>query len=397
MAGVLLLAALLAPSAWCGTDPFPGFPLAWFDEPERHAPHWNVTIGPPVLFYSQRFVIGATATFPPRSKKATEDPEWHIIIRVADDKGQWFDDFDYSRINVREIPRDAYRLRWYSDFFARPGTYRVVLLVYDAASEQHFLWRKTVHVKKPNLLPELDRDMPPVEFINGPVRHGFVREFLPVRAPQPVRIDVVLNLTGDLQLGLRSDVLSRIRQKYVESALQGATIVLSQLKPATGCVRVSAIDILHLDAPLDRTSADPQTTWDRVHQAMVKNRDSATVDVRTLQGRTKAREFFHQFLDRVISDRSGCGDELPEAQRAVIVVSDSLVFPKDTEDKEPFTSSSQRDIRFFHLRISAIPFVTFDQVGHMLDPLRPRRFDIRTPQDLRRTLAGIINDIEAQP
>lgn len=33
-------------------------PIAWFEEPDQHAPHWRVHFDPPTLTYSQRLVLG---------------------------------------------------------------------------------------------------------------------------------------------------------------------------------------------------------------------------------------------------------------------------------------------------------------------------------------------------
>ena len=371
----------------------PKIPLSWFEETEQHAPHWKVTLGPPYLLYSQRFVIDASAVFPARVKKSERQPDWHIILRVADQNGKWFTGSDYTHVEWNRIPSKVDRVVWSTSFFARPGTYQLVLLAYDAETEKHFLWRKSVQLEKPDVLPDLDRDLPMVEFITPGRIRAPLGELLPIRSAKPVRIDVVLNLTGELQLGLHGDLFSWIRQSYVEGTLQGATGIFSQLKPDFGCVRVSAVDILHLDVTLDRAPADPESDWRSVRNAIVKNRDTSKVDVRTLAGRTKAREFFHQFLDRVISDNTGCGKESTGTDRAVVVVSDSLVFPKGT-DTEPVTPRYQQDARFFHVRISSSLIPTYDQVAHMLDPLHPRRFDVTSPKQLRHAVAEIIKDIE---
>src|SRR5207245_10117156 len=133
---------------------------------------------------------------------------------------------------------------------------------------KHYLWRKSVHVEIPDALPELDRDLPIVEFIDPSRLRAPLGEYLPIHSQKPVRIDVILNLTGELQLGLHSDMFSWIRQIQLEGTLHGATGVFSQLKPDHGCVRVSAVDILHLDVTLDRTLANPESDWRKVHNSI---------------------------------------------------------------------------------------------------------------------------------
>jgi hypothetical protein len=388
----VVLVALFTPGASAATS-VPKIPLAWFEEPEQHASHWKVTLGPAFLLYSQRFTIQARAVFPAHAKKSESQPDWHIILRVADEHGNWFAGSDYDHVELSRIPPKVDRVTWSTNFFARPGSYQLVLLAYDATSEKHYLWRKSVHVETPDALPELDRDLPIVEFIDPSRLRAPLGEYLPIHSQKPVRIDVILNLTGELQLGLHSDMFSWIRQIYVEGTLHGATSVFSQLKPDHGCVRVSAVDILHLDVTLDRTFANPESDWRNVHNSILRNRDTSKVDIRTLTGRTKAREFFHQFLDRVISDSTGCGQDSGNIERAVVVVSDSLVFPKGI-DTEPVVPRNLQAARFFHVRISPEHQPAYDQVGHMLDPLHPRRFDVTSPKQLRHAVAEIIRDIE---
>ncbi|HLH06899.1 MAG TPA: hypothetical protein VKW78_06665 [Terriglobales bacterium] len=140
----------------------------------------------------------------------------------------------------------------------------------------------------------------------------------------------------------------------------------------------------------------------------------ASVDVDTLLGRHEAREFFHPFLANVINDSNGCGAGVAPPRRAVIIVSDSMVFPGG-RDKEPLSLPEQSSIRFFQVRFSytefATPFysgrnklggvvagmynsTTFDEVAHMLGELHPRHFDVTEPRELRHAAAEIIKEIE---
>jgi len=105
-------------------------------------------------------------------------------------------------------------------------------------------------------------------------------------------------------------------------------------------------------------------------------------------GGTKEREFSHQFLKNVIGDNTACSPQLPNADRAIIVVRDSLIFPEGT-DREPVSHPEHRNALFFHVRFSYTRFTrrdsmptsvtTFDEVGHMLGPLHPHHFDVAEP------------------
>ena len=156
-----------------------------------------------------------------------------------------------------------------------------------------------MQVARPSVLPDIDRDLPNVEFVDLSQSRLPIPEYLPVQMQAPVRIDIVFNLTGNQQLSLTPNNIDSFRPAYAEAALGGAIALLSQLAPSQGCVRVSAIDILRLKVVLDRSSADPASNLHQIQKALPSDRDNATIDARTLAGRTMAREFFHQFLENL--------------------------------------------------------------------------------------------------
>lgn len=189
--------------------------------------------------------------------------------------------------------------------------YRLALVAYDAVNERHFVWRRMMRVDRPSVLPDIDRDLPKVEFLDLSRIRPPVPEYLPVHTQAPVQVDVVFNLTGNQQLSLTPNNLDSFRPPYAEDALRGAIALLAQLAPSHGCVRVSAIDILRLKVALDRSSADPESNLNQIQQAIPIVRDNASVDAHTLAGRTKAREFFHRFLEKVISDNTRAAQVSP--------------------------------------------------------------------------------------
>ena len=377
-------------------------PIAWFEEPDHHAPHWRVHFDRPTLNYSQRLVVRVQAVVPANGKERRHD--WHILLRIADESGTWFQNYDHFRVDLRRMPPDAEPVIWDGYAFVRPGTYRIALVAYDAINEEHFVWRKVVQADRPSVLPEIDRNLPTVEFVDPDHIPQPIPEYIPIQTHAPVRIDVVFNLTSNQQLSVTPDNLDNLRQPYVENGMRGATVLLSQLAPSEGCVRMSAIDILRLKVLLDRSTDDAASNLNRIQQAIPSTLNNAAVDVHTLAGRTKAREFFHQFLDSVISDNGACGPQPPRTDRVIIVVSDSLTFPEGA-DREPVSPPEHGNTRFFHVRFSYSVFytknsfpaavTTIDEVGHMLDHLQPRHFDMAEPNGLRRAVAEIIKEIEA--
>lgn len=379
-------------------------PIAWYDEPEQHAPHWHVDFDHPILDFSQRLVVGMRASVPADVKGRR--PDWHIYLGIADENGRWSVNYDHPHIDLRQVPPNAKPLHWHGYAFARPGTYRIALVAYDAINERHFVWRKTMQVDRPSVLPDIDRDLPTVDFVDPERIPPPVPEYIPIHTHAPIRVDVVFNLTANEQLSLTPNDLDSFRRPNLESGMRGAAGVLSQLAPTQGCVRVSAIDILRLKVLLDRSRANAGSNLNRVQQAIPGIRDNAAIDIHSLEGRTKAREFFHQFIDKIVSDNAACSPEFVGAGRAIIVVSDSLVFPENS-DTAPVVVSQDRSALLFHIRFSSASIrvnsynsdpiavsYSLDEVGHLLGPLHPRNFDVVAPKDLRRVVADIVQDIE---
>jgi hypothetical protein len=383
-------------------------PIAWYEEPEHHAPHWHIDFDHPTLDFSQRLVVGVRATVP--ADVRGRRPDWHIYLGIADGNGRWSVNYDHSHIDLRQVPLNAKPLLWHGYAFVRPGTYRIALVAYDAINERRFVWRRMVQVDRPSVLPDIDRDLPTVEFVDPDRIPPPVPEYIPIHTHAPMRVDVVFNLTGNEQLSLTPNDLDSFRHPNRENGMRAAAGVLSQLAPAQGCVRVSAIDILRLKIVLDRSPADASSNLNRVQQAIPGLRDNAAIDIHSLMGRTKAREFFHQFVDKIVSDNAACSPEFVGAGRAIIVVSDSLVFPENS-DTTAVVASQSRSSLIFHIRFSS-PSIrvstadsaefpgpidvrySLDEVGHMLSPLHPRNFAVVEPKDLRRAVAEIVQDIE---
>lgn len=374
-----------------GQPGFPGIPSSWFNEPENHARKWKVSFNGD-LAYNQRLAVSMRAEFPV-PKLELRKGTLYFIARLAGGSGRFFPGYDYASLDLRTLPPRSDRINWHTQIFVRAGTYQAMLLVYDIGNNQHYLWRQTVTVEEPKVLPELDRNMPAVEFVDREQHPIPTNEYLPIDVKRPLRIDVVLNLTNDMQMSVEPTFFSRLRQYSVEGALQGSVVMLSQLQPDNGCVRVSAVDIIHLQVALDQAPADPNTNWTAVRETLNKNRDAITVDVKTLEGRHKAREFFSRFIDKVVSDTSGCGSLAEHTDRAFIIVSDSLLFPNHSYE-EPLSAPAQVGHKFFHFRVTSHSIPTWDQVARMLSPLHPRRFEIDSPMDLRKAVAKMIEDLE---
>lgn len=69
------------------------------------------------------------AIVPANGKERGRD--WHILHRIADESGRWFENYDYSRMDLRRVPPKAEPGAWHGYAFVQPGTYRLALVAYE--------------------------------------------------------------------------------------------------------------------------------------------------------------------------------------------------------------------------------------------------------------------------
>src|SRR5690348_777831 len=174
------------------------------------------------MTYQQRFLVQVRA-FVDAAPIVGGKRDLYFLLKIADDKGNWLPNDTYNHYPLPPGLDKDNEIQYSSGLYAKPGNYTAALILYDAISRQGNIWRKQFEVKAPknDPLPQLDRNVPAVEFIDevpndaipSRIGAGFNRgrrfqypttevewppghgtEFLPVHNPGPARVDVILNL-----------------------------------------------------------------------------------------------------------------------------------------------------------------------------------------------------------
>ncbi len=421
----VLLSVLLLGLTGRGQTQEPHSPPPWVEQalagPDRRDVAWEVHILPPRLLYQQRNLLEMRIRVD-AAKLHPRPAELEFLIKVADAQGRWFPDDVNNRFRVGPEITKKQEIRFVTGIYLRPGKYTVAALLRENGTGLLNLQRKTVEIPPADHdpLPELDRGLPPVEFLSD-VPHdsqddssspvplippwlrrrpfpaaaaavgvhedqtwplGSGREWLPVGNPRPLRLDVVLDFSNTENRREAQDVAVAYRQNA--GVLLQIGSLLSHLG-VNGCVRVHGIEVLRMRSLFD---ADGRTSdWDKISRA-VYGTNRATVDVGTLAARKKASAFFHDYLLKLFGD-SGCGAGEPAAERAVVVVSRDIEFPSGTKI-ERLDGPGCR-CRLFYLELPAS--ATSDAVGTMLKPLDPRHLRIGSPRQFRQAVAQIIREL----
>jgi hypothetical protein len=392
--------------------------------PERQDFPWKVHLFAPRLTFQQRYLVQVRANIDTRVlKNLAPGADLHLLVKVSDDRGHWLSGENYNHFSVFPELNNESEIEFDSGLYLRPGNYSIAVVAYDSVSGSSNLWRRPLRLQpfKDDPLPQLDRDLPRVEFVSEfpndsflasgsefpsaraapyfgpsndqtwPLAHG--REWLPVSNKRPVRIDLIMDFSGwtDSQEKILPSV--QAYRQGVGRLLQAGSVI-SHLTPERGCVRVSSLDMLGLRTILDHV-AGGGLDWDMV-QRSATHLNQFTVDVRALEERKQAAEFFRRFLMQTALDPTGCGSEFETPLHVVIVaLANRLQFPLGTR-VERVELEAGEECQFYYLRPAEIgPGYGFDDVDRILKSLRARQYPLSGPREFRKALAKIILDVEA--
>ena len=161
-----------------------------------------------------------------------------------------------------------------------------------------------------NILPELDRDLPDIEFTSEerPLAEG--KEWLPVKNSRSLCIDIVANTSLDWhherRLGVNYSGGYSWAPAVTSTDILQAASVLSHLRLRKGRVRVSIVDPLWMKTLFIREDA-AAFDWQRASQ-VVETRDPDTIDIDLLVSKMQASAYLVDKLNEILRD-DACGPE----------------------------------------------------------------------------------------
>jgi hypothetical protein len=342
---------------------------------------WSVEVLPAELSSHQRLLAGVSVEFRhPVSEKVTAS------VRFEDSDGKVWEN------------RDAVDHDFIQYAFVLPGDYAVSVEI------RHVVVSKKLHVSplKTEPLPDLWAGLPRVEFITSNPDSPdawFLPEIesrlhLPVETRNPVHIDVLVNTTPGERFSAESGGAAERNLSVLIPALK----VVSQLELRHGTMDSALLDLTR------RRDAGVQT-WEGM-KAFLARSNPRVVDVGALSGQWKMRNFF---LERLTS-------RVREPDRVAIVLSGPAFF-EDQEPAAPVELPEGVAPRVFYIRCRDIPrwmleprprprpgarprpsqrasfALPLDDLEKPLATPGARVFDVITPEQFRRVLAAVIEQI----
>jgi hypothetical protein len=320
-----------------------------------------------------------------------------MLVQFNDSQGRAYQ--THKAIDLEEIQETAGKMNFvYSqDAFVLPGEYRVSLGVFDSETGDHSVAQRMLHVNplKNDPLPTAWRDLPPVEILRDSP-DATQRLYLPVETHRPVRVDLLVN-------------------SFEQTEIVPALRVLSQLDIRNGSLNVVLLDLARQKVAFEQTAAH-DLDWSRM-EAAFKQADPKVIDVHSLEKRGRSAQFFvRQVGERL--EVSG------EPVRVVIVLTGPTAFDSG-ENLHPIELGAKPAGKLFYIRYhSPLPKPEFrppfeepprfgrrqplplprtgpgaalaepvDALERTVKPLDPHLFDVYTPEQFRKTLSTIIDEI----
>jgi hypothetical protein len=414
--------------------PEPEVPMQqWLAEPDHSDFSADFKVLPPRLTYEQRDLVECRTSI---SGDVARGRELHIWVKVADKTGAWLPGSMHTINNASPTLTKHNEIQVVSGFYANPGQYTVAIVIFDAKSKQYVVRHLPVTIKpieNDPLAARIESASPLVEFLTDSPPSGatfqsisdrsngnldplwpFARTFdtYPVNSTRPLQIDVVLNLSdaGENTEIPPSNFPPRFRaritdprtilpphqqnaqehQKQYIGALFSVAQVLASIQPANGCVRLSAIDMMDMKAPMQRV--DPKKIgWEKFRTYRTTEK-LAEINVNALKNRKEQPAFLRDFLAGLHTPIENCGTGTEPPMHAIIFVSRSYAFP-DGAHKESFHFPNSPNFHAYHYLLNIEGRSTYDDLGPYLKSAGAKSHDVYQPRDLRDAMARTLNEI----
>jgi hypothetical protein len=200
---------------------------------------------------------------------------------------------------------------------------------------------------------------------------------LPISSKRRLAVDLISTLSPVEQWDGRDDIARTINNRVL-----AATGIFSQLESPSGSVSAVLLDTVNRKVSFQQDGLQ-RLDWARLSAKFSDARTRLTVAVPALQALDQRSAFVQESLNQKLTDSSG-------SLRILIVISGSILLEKNS-DVSPLRSRSNCRVYYVHLQVSKDD--VFDDLQKMLKPLRPKTFEVVTPQEFRKALGAIVQDL----
>ena len=314
------------------------------------------------------------------------------------------------------------------DAFVRPGDYRVSVVMFDAKTGDHSALQRKVRANAlhNDPLPQSWDNLPAVEFAGiGAADAPDIwylprvtgRLKLPLEARRPLQLEVVVN-ASPTAFGPGAARTGQVNNRGLADLLP-ALKVLSQVAMRNGAIHVSFLDLTRQSIVFEQNAAG-DLDWPQLRASLVQA-DPNKIDARSLARRGGNAQFFVGQMRQRMNLAADAATTASEPVRVGIVLSPPMAFDSG-EDRHPIEAAPGSGGKLFYFRFHAVPPQTLQQpyaeplrggrrnapiqtaprplsqepldaLENLVKPLQPRLFDIYTPEQFRKALSAVLEDL----
>lgn len=398
--------------------------------PDHTEMPWKVQFSEPRLMYQQQYLLLIRARVPAELLDVGGHHVLHFIAKVQDSAGHWLPGAQYNNFEPTANMGDTQDIECKLAIYLRPGEYTVAMIAYDSTSRRANIVRKKFSIHSPEVLPELNTNLPVVEFPKDFPDGDFDQiaktdgELFPIGHPSTpflvanrsnIRIDIVMNIARqeperpeiDRAPDARDrgfggiDPYSRRFPRFptapttrlpglaVGRVLQSAS-VLTRQKLQNGCIYLTAVDPIRMKVALP-TQLASDLNWDKTEPDLLKF-DQNMIDASVLRNHKGPGMFLHNLFEKLSSPSENCGSG-PVTAHYIVVVSPTLTLPESNGDMRVSEVAAERARFYYFHPPSDNPYG--DDLGKILKSADPKRLDYKSPEAFRKALSVFLSDIQA--
>jgi hypothetical protein len=417
-AAIPLLAQTGSPDPLFATIPFE----RWLAEPGEAQIRWTARIPPVGLSIHQRLRARVEIQMDGNELvKRRGHGQLIMLAQLTDGDNRVYQ--THAVIDLQNVEEAAAKsnIVYVQDFFVVPGEYRVALGIFDSMTKEYSATQRTLHAGalKGDPLPEAWRDLPPVEIVRDSSDDLFLpsltgRLHLPIETHRPVRVELlVISSRSAATAGPRSGKLNGSNLGELIPALKA----ISQVEVRNGALNVALLDLPRRQVIFEQDSVRG-LDWPKLRTALTAA-DPNVIDVHELENRKQNAQFFLSQVGRRIAP-----DASPGPAPVLIVLSGPIEMSSG-EDLRPIQTGRTPGGKIFYIRYhsmsppaarpapsslfdrpirgrrnasiaqppTAIPVEPQDSLEGTLKPLQPRLFDVFTPEQFRKALSTLLDEI----
>jgi len=386
----------------------------WLSEKDESHFRWTLRVSNPRLVHQQRLRVQLDIELDGAYLGDPKSDRLAFLMEVMDGSGHRFPAIhELDRGDLRRVS-SSQNLMHAREIYVVPGDYRIIAAIFEPQSGEHSVQQKMLHVAamKNDPLPEAWNGLPAVEFLQDAAAldeafEPYLRGKIHLEVKSERRLD--LNVVVNTAVGP-----ARRSQRTGEERFQGAGPMLAVAKLlANADVTNGELDLALADLNRQRVVFEhrgPQeVNWEELRRALA-DASPNKIDVGSLAKRSQNAQFFASEVAKRI-----------ESKAAVIVLSQVMSF-ESGEDLHPVKADVPANALFFYLRFHEPPSAVLipqldrsggfrrqraevihpemlepvDSLASVVKPLHPRMFDIYAPDQVRKALRTIFDELAKQ-